>query len=137
MSRARGWLATVRRGYDEGNCEGAAMFGRGYNLPLAGFWFMVMVFVLAREVFLPPEVAAKLAGPQGWICAIVAGGFAIYNVARWWALRTRRIRPRGSVLLWISSDSMVQYLEASVNSASISCPFGNRPTAPFFNNGFT
>jgi hypothetical protein len=69
------------------------MFGRGYNLPLAAFWLMVMVFVLARELILPPEAAAKLAGPNGWICAIVAGGFAVYNMARWWA--TRALRTRG------------------------------------------
>ena len=64
------------------------MFGRGYNLLLAGFWLLVLAFVLARELILPPEVAAKLSGPQGWIAAIVAGGFAIYNLARWWAMRS-------------------------------------------------
>ena len=64
------------------------MFGRGYNLTLAGFWLLLLVFVLARELFLPPEVAAKMAGPQGWIAALVAGGFAVYNLARWWAVRS-------------------------------------------------
>jgi hypothetical protein len=71
---------------------GATMFGRSYNLPLAGLWLLVLVFVLARELILPPEVAAKVAGPQGWIAAIVAGGFAVYNFARWWATRSLRNR---------------------------------------------
>ena len=42
------------------------------------------------------------------------------------------MRPRGSVLLGISSASIFQDLEAWVNSASTSCPFGNRPTRPAF-----
>ena len=31
---------------------------------------------------------------------------------------------------------MLQHLAASVNSASTSCPFGNSPSAPLFNNGY-
>ena len=31
---------------------------------------------------------------------------------------------------------MLQHLAASVNSASTSCPLGNRPSAPVFNNGY-
>jgi len=31
---------------------------------------------------------------------------------------------------------MLQHLAASVNSASISCPFGNTPKGPLFNNGY-
>lgn len=63
------------------------MFGRGYNLTLMGFWLLVLAFVLAREWLLPPQAAAQLSGPQGWICGVVAAAFAIYNFARWWALR--------------------------------------------------
>src|SRR5437868_10056868 len=63
------------------------MFGRGYNLTLASFWLLVLAFILARELVLPPKAAEQLAGPQGWICGIVAGAFAVYNFARWWALR--------------------------------------------------
>ena len=63
------------------------MFGRGYNLTLAVFWLLVLAFVLARELILPPEVAAKVAGPQGWVAALVAGAFAAYNLARWWSRR--------------------------------------------------
>ena len=64
------------------------MLGRGYNLLLAGFWLLMLVLVLAREWILPPHIASKLGGPEGWICAIVAGAFVVYNLARWWAVRS-------------------------------------------------
>jgi hypothetical protein len=68
------------------------MFGRGYNLTLAGFWLVVLAFVLAREAVLPPAIAAKFGGPEGWVCGLVAAGLAIYNLARWWALRSAYTR---------------------------------------------
>ena len=71
---------------------GAAMFGRGYNLTLAGFWLLILAFVLARELVLPPNAASQLSGPQGWVAGVVAGSFAVYNLARWWAVRSSSSR---------------------------------------------
>ena len=65
------------------------MFGRGYNLTLAGFWLVVLVvIILARQGVFPPQIAQKFDGPEGWACGLVAAGLAIYNLARWWALRS-------------------------------------------------
>src|SRR5262245_54131879 len=63
------------------------MFGRNYNLTLMAFWLLVLTFVLAREHLLPEKAAAQLAGPEGWLAGFVAAGFAVYNFARWWAVR--------------------------------------------------
>ena len=46
---------------------------------------------------------------------------------RWQARGRRQCEPSGLVLLGTFSASMFQYLAASVNSASTSCPLGNRP----------
>src|ERR1700688_149994 len=42
----------------------------------------------------------------------------------------------GSVRLGAKDDWMLQHLAAAVNSASTSCPFGNRPSVPVLNNGY-
>jgi hypothetical protein len=71
--------------------EGAAMYGRGYNLWLGIFWLAVLGFVLSRELILPANVASRFAGPEGWLAVLVAAAFAIYNFSRWWMLRSSAV----------------------------------------------
>src|SRR5262249_57219489 len=51
------------------------------------------------------------------------------------AERTTTMRPDPLVRLGTRSASILQYLEASVNSLSTSWPLRNRACAPVFNNG--
>jgi hypothetical protein len=67
------------------------MFGRGYNLVLAVFWFLVFIYSIAREFIMAPEAAAKLPGPQDdqnrILMTVVSGAFTLFNLARWWYMR--------------------------------------------------
>lgn len=76
------------------------MLRRNYSLILVVIWLVVGVCLVAPDM-LPERTRAHIKTANGGLIGVLAFLFAIYNFARWWALRNlyrnraeaRRVNP--------------------------------------------